>query len=89
MGASAIDSIVFKILEVLKISEYFEEDFIKTIRKFNDTLQNFMGTAKLGQPIDEAKARETIGKLKDIERLIIENIDSEIKKRQQNIEELL
>ena len=89
MGSSAIDSIVFKILEVLKVSEYFEVDFINRIREYNETLQNFMGTAKLGQPIDEVKARETIGQLKDIEKLIVENIDSEIKKRQLNIEELL
>lgn len=89
MVASAIDSIVYKILEVLKVSEYFEIDFIKRIREYNDTLQNFMGTVKLGQPIDEAKSRETVKELKDIEKLIVENIDSEIKKRQLNIEELL
>jgi hypothetical protein len=89
MGSSAIDSIIFKILEVLKISEYFEVNFINRIREYNDTLQNFMGTAKLGQPVDEAKASETVGQMKDIEKLIVENIDSEIKKRQLNIEELL
>jgi len=89
MGSSAIDSIVFRILEVLKLSEYFDINFIQQITEYNDSLQRFMGSAKLGQKIDENEARQVLERMKDIEKLITENVNSEIKKRQINIEELL
>jgi len=89
MGSSAIDSIVFRILEVLKLSEYFDTNFIQQITEYNDSLQGFMGAAKLGQQIDNDKARQVLETMKDIEKLINENLNTEIKKRQMNIEELL
>lgn len=89
MGSSAIDSIVFRILEVLKFSEYFDEEFIQTITKYNNSLQTFMGTAKLGQQINETEARTVLSQMKSIEILISEKIDAEIKKRLTNIDALL
>ena len=80
MGSSAIDSIVFRILEVQKISEYFDEKFIQEITEYNNSLQNFMGIAKLGKPINESEAQTVLSQMKRIEILITENINAEIKK---------
>lgn len=89
MSSSAIDSIVFRIQEVQKVSEFFQEDFISKISNYNNSLQNFMGTAKLGKPIDEEEAKKVLAQMKNIETLITENIDAELKKRQQSIDALL
>lgn len=89
MGTSAIDSIVFRILEVQKVSEYFPEDFISKISNYNNSLQGFMGNAKLGNQINEEEAKIVLSQMKGIETLITDNINTEIKKRQESIDSLL
>jgi hypothetical protein len=89
MGSSAIDLIVFRILEVQIISEYFDKEFIQEITEYNNSLQNFMGAAKLGNQINEPEAQTVLSQMKRIEILISDNINAEIKKRQDNIDALL
>ena len=89
MGSFAIDSIVFRIQEVQKVSEFFQDDFISIITKHNNSLQKFMGLAKLGKSFDETEEKKIINQIKEIEILITKNINEEIKKRQQIIDSLL
>lgn len=80
MGASAIDSIVNNIWQVLKISEYFDKKFIDTISEFNDELQEMMGQAKMGKNIDEIKAMKLINRVSDINKKIRNELDDILQK---------
>ncbi len=79
MGSSAIDSTVNNIWQILKISEYFDQKFIDKISEFNDELQKMMGQAKMGQQIDETKARELVTQIPEVNKLIRNELDDVLK----------
>ena len=87
--ASLIDNVIYKILETLKLSEYFKDSFIAEINSTNTEYQRFAQNAMLNNNFSPELPQELLEKLKSADKLISINLDEEIRKKQKKIEELV
>lgn len=86
---SLIDNVIYKILETLKLSEYFEESFIAELNNTNKEFQRLAQNEKLNNRSAFQIPETLLEKLKSADKTISLNIDDEIRKRQKKIEELI
>lgn len=86
---SLIDNVIYKIHETLKLSEYFEESFIAELNNTNQEYQRLVQEEKLNNRSAFQIPVTLLEKLKSADKTISINIDDEIRKRQNKIEELI
>ncbi len=89
VGSASIDKTVYNIMSIMSINEYFEDDFIKNISDFNQSIQSEMQLAKMGKDINQENANHILSNLHIIDQLIIQNINSKLRLIESEINNLL